>query len=56
VKGESLSGALTDPGQLAELGDEPVDWGYITGEAIGIDGGFGLNTFSLGRQERRRQT
>jgi NAD(P)-dependent dehydrogenase (short-subunit alcohol dehydrogenase family) len=30
--------------------------GYITGEAIGIDGGFGLNTFSLGRQERRRQT
>jgi NAD(P)-dependent dehydrogenase (short-subunit alcohol dehydrogenase family) len=26
--------------------------GYITGEAIGIDGGFGLNTFSLGRQAR----
>jgi NAD(P)-dependent dehydrogenase (short-subunit alcohol dehydrogenase family) len=32
------------------------DASYITGEAIGIDGGFGLNTFSLGRQERRRQT
>jgi acetoacetyl-CoA reductase len=27
--------------------------GYITGEEIGIAGGFGLNTLSLGRQEPR---
>jgi NAD(P)-dependent dehydrogenase (short-subunit alcohol dehydrogenase family) len=26
--------------------------GYVTGEAIGIDGGFGLNTFTLGSQGR----
>ncbi len=26
--------------------------GYITGEAIGIDGGFSLNTFSLTREQR----
>ncbi len=28
------------------------DAGYVTGQEIGIDGGFGLNTFTLGRQER----
>lgn len=28
------------------------DAGYITGQAIGIDGGFGLNTFTLGSQRR----
>jgi NAD(P)-dependent dehydrogenase (short-subunit alcohol dehydrogenase family) len=27
--------------------------GFVTGQAIGIDGGSGLNTFTLGSQRRR---
>ena len=28
------------------------DAGYVTGQEIGIDGGFGLNTMSLGSPRR----
>jgi acetoacetyl-CoA reductase len=52
------AGRMATPQEVAALVSflASGDAGYITGEAIGIDGGFGLNTFSLGRQERRRQT
>jgi acetoacetyl-CoA reductase len=48
------AGRMAAPGEVAALVAflASADAGYITGEAIGIDGGFGLNTFSLGRQGR----
>jgi NAD(P)-dependent dehydrogenase (short-subunit alcohol dehydrogenase family) len=48
------AGRMASPEEVAALVSflASEDAGYITGEAIGIDGGFGLNTFSLGRQGR----
>jgi NAD(P)-dependent dehydrogenase (short-subunit alcohol dehydrogenase family) len=48
------AGRMASPEEVAALVAflASEDAGYITGEAIGIDGGFGLNTFSLGRQGR----
>lgn len=50
------AGRMASPEEVAALVSflASEEAGYITGEAIGIDGGFGLNTFSLGRQERGR--
>jgi 3-oxoacyl-[acyl-carrier protein] reductase len=44
-------GRFGEPAEVADLiaflgGDGS---GYITGQEIAIDGGFGLNTFTLGR-------
>jgi acetoacetyl-CoA reductase len=49
------AGRMATPEEVAALvaflvSDEA---GYITGEEIGIAGGFGLNTLSLGRQDTR---
>jgi NAD(P)-dependent dehydrogenase (short-subunit alcohol dehydrogenase family) len=48
------AGRMASPEEVAALVSflASEDAGYITGEAIGIDGGFGLNTFSLGRPDR----
>jgi acetoacetyl-CoA reductase len=50
------AGRMASPEEVAALVSflASEDAGYITGEAIGIDGGFGLNTFSLGRPDRAR--
>jgi acetoacetyl-CoA reductase len=48
------AGRMATPEEVAALVSflAPEDAGYVTGQEIGIDGGFGLNTFTLGRQER----
>lgn len=50
------AGRMASPEEVAALVSflASEDAGYITGQEIGIDGGFGLNTFSLGRQGRAR--
>jgi 3-oxoacyl-[acyl-carrier protein] reductase len=48
------AGRMAEPGEVAELAAYLASEhaGYITGQAIGIDGGFALNTFTLGSQNR----
>ena len=48
------SGRMAEPGEVAALAAYLCSdaAGYVTGEAIAIDGGGSLNTFSLTRRER----
>jgi NAD(P)-dependent dehydrogenase (short-subunit alcohol dehydrogenase family) len=52
ITGRLPAGRMASPHEIAALVSflASEDAGYITGEAIGIDGGFGLNTMSLGSQ------
>jgi NAD(P)-dependent dehydrogenase (short-subunit alcohol dehydrogenase family) len=45
-------GRLAEPAEVAALVAflASAEAGYITGQAIAIDGGLGLNTMSLGRE------
>jgi NAD(P)-dependent dehydrogenase (short-subunit alcohol dehydrogenase family) len=49
VTGVQPSGRLGEPGEVAALVAflASRDAGYVTGQAIAIDGGFGLNTLSI---------
>jgi NAD(P)-dependent dehydrogenase (short-subunit alcohol dehydrogenase family) len=52
VEGALPAGRMAEPAEVAALvgflaSDEA---GYVTGQEIGIDGGFGLNTMSLGSE------
>jgi NAD(P)-dependent dehydrogenase (short-subunit alcohol dehydrogenase family) len=51
------AGRMASPAEVAGLVAflASEDAGYITGEAIAIDGGMGLNTMSLARIARRDQ-
>ena len=48
------SGRMAEPAEVAALAAflASEQSGYLTGQAIGIDGGFGLNTFTLGSEGR----
>jgi acetoacetyl-CoA reductase len=55
VRAELPAGRMATPDEVAALVAFLVSEqaGYITGEEIGVTGGFGLNTLSLGRQRSR---
>ena len=52
VKAQLPAGRMATPEEVAALVAflASEDAGYVTGEEIGIAGGFGLNTMSLGSQ------
>jgi acetoacetyl-CoA reductase len=48
------AGRMAEPAEIAELAAYLASEraGFVTGQAIGIDGGFGLNTLTLGSPSR----
>jgi NAD(P)-dependent dehydrogenase (short-subunit alcohol dehydrogenase family) len=54
VNAQLPAGRMATPAEVAALVSflASEDAGYVTGQEIGIDGGFGLNTMSLGKQHR----
>ena len=52
VTAQLPAGRMATPAEVAALVSflASEDAGYVTGQEIGIDGGFGLNTMSLGTQ------